>query len=363
MLVEFIKADFVAVMITLFLILFVMTNNNFDRKTNHLFLASACCIMILIAEEWWEVQYSLLPYPTTMRALLSAIGYSLRPLIPFFLLISPKYFSRRKLILLIIPQVFNVLVSFSALFCGISFSYTADNQFERGPLGFTTFIVAAFYIVLLLMQTIRDFRRGTMREALILTAIVLSAFFSTIIESVLGVRFIQTPCMATSVTFYYLFLHSSQNNRDPLTGALTRRKFYLDADKYRSALTAVVSLDLNNLKQLNDEYGHVAGDEALATVAAVVKKQMGPRTALYRTGGDEFMILCYRMDENAVQKMIDRIRTAFEGTAYSCAIGYALCSAYSQFDAVCQTADRKMYENKRSMKADSKDSIAPADNA
>lgn len=358
MLFELVQNNFVAVAITLFLILFILTNNNFERKTNLLFLAAACCVLILIIEEAWEAQLALRAAYAPLRVVLSAIGYSLRPLVAYFLVIMAKRFTGAGLVLLTAPAVCNVLVSFSALFCALAFSYTADNQFVRGPLGLTPFVVAGFYVVVLLVLTIRASGNGGRMEALIVSAIVLLAFMATVMEALFGFRFIQNPSIATSITFYYLFLHSNRSNRDPLTGALTRRRFYLDANKHPATLSAVISLDLNDLKTLNDQYGHVEGDKALAAVSGIIKAHTGTQAVLYRTGGDEFMILCRKLSEENVRQMISEIRAGLEKTKYRCAIGYALYSHQMNFDAVCQMADKIMYENKRQMKSASPQRLA-----
>lgn len=350
MLFEMVQSNFVAVAITFFLILFILTNNNFEKKTNRLFLASASCVLILIIEEAWEAQLAMEEVYTPMRAILSAIGYTLRPMVAYFLILMVKSDSKMWFTILSIPLVFNAVVSFSALFCKLSFWYTPDNEFVRGPLGTTPFWVAGFYVAVLLVLTIHGCRKGGVMEAMIVSAIVLLAFLSTVMESLFHFRFIQNPSMATSITFYYLFLHSNQNNRDSLTGALTRRRFYLDANKYQAALTAVISLDLNDLKTLNDQYGHMEGDKALIAVTNIIKRYTGTKASLYRTGGDEFMMLCYKKTEKDVQEMISGIRNDLEKTKYRCAIGYALYSFQMNFDAVCQAADNIMYENKRQMK-------------
>lgn len=350
MVYEFVQSNYVGVVITSFLILFILTNNNFEKKTNRLFIAASFCVLILIVEEAWEAQLAMNTVYTPLRVLLSAIGYALRPMVPYFLVLMVKNYSKNRIIVISIPLIFNVLVSFSSLFCGLSFGYTQDNEFVRGPLGLTPFLIAGFYVVVLLVLTVKECRNGGLVEAMIVSAIVLQAFISTILESLFQFRFIQNPSIATSIAFYYLFLHSNRNNRDTLTGALTRRRFYLDADKHKSTLSAVISLDLNNLKTLNDKYGHIEGDKALITVTAVIKKYMGARSSLYRIGGDEFMILCYKLNETQVQEMIGRIRADLEKTKYRCAIGYALYSNRMKLDRVCQIADDIMYEDKRKMK-------------
>lgn len=350
MIFEIIQSNFVAVAIILFLILFILTNNNFEKKTNRLFLAAAFCVLILIIEEAWEAQLAMKKTYAPLRVVLSAVGYSLRPMVSYFLVMMVRSYNKMSFILLSIPLVFNTLVSFSSLFCGLSFWYTKDNEFVRGPLGFTPFLVAGFYVIILLTLTIRECRNGELMEAMIVSAIVLLAFLSTIMESLFHFQFIQNPSIGTSITFYYLFLHSSRNNRDPLTGALTRRRFYLDAQKYRSTLSAVISLDLNDLKTLNDQYGHMEGDKALITITNVIKRYTGTKASLYRIGGDEFMILSYKQSEKNVREMISRIQDDLAKTKYRCAIGYALYSYQMEFDSVCQVADNMMYENKRQMK-------------
>lgn len=351
MIFDIIQSNFVGVAITLFLILFILTNNNFEKRTNSLFLAAASSVLILIIEEAWEAQLALKTTYTPLRVLLSAIGYFLRPMVPYFLVMMVKSYTKVCFILLSIPMVFNTLVSFSSLFCGVSFGYTPNNEFVRGPLGYTPFLIAGFYIAVLLTLTIKECRNGGLMEAMIVSAIVLLAFLSTIMESIFHFQFIQNPSIATSITFYYLFLHSNRNNRDPLTGALTRRRFYLDAKKHHAMLSAVISLDLNNLKTLNDQYGHIEGDRALIAVTSVIKRYTGTRVSLYRTGGDEFMILCYKMTEKDIKEIISKIQNDLEKTKYRCAIGYALNSYQMNFDSICHIADNLMYENKRQMKS------------
>lgn len=350
MLAEIIQQNFIALVVVLFLIMFIMTNSNFDKKTNRLFLASALCLLILIIEETLEVQLAQEPTYSSLRVLLSAIGYTLRPTTVFFLVMITDRTLSKRLSMLAIPIIINAFVSFSALFGDWSFSYTANNEFVRGPLGMTPFIVGGFYVFILLYRTIRDSRKGGATETLTLAAIGLLTLIATVMESVFGFRGIQCACGGISIVFFYLFLHTNQNNRDILTGALTRRKFYLDAAKYNNTLSAVISLDLNDLKKLNDNYGHLEGDKALLTITTIIKKHMNKRRALYRTGGDEFMILCYRMSEQEVKDLIKLIRADIDRTQYSCAIGYALHNNNDELDTTCQVADDEMYKNKLVMK-------------
>lgn len=347
---EMIQQNFMGVVIILFLILFILTSNDFNKRTNQLFLCSAICVLLFIIEETWERQLALETTYSQLRVLLSAIGYVLRPMSAYFLVMIICRNTTKGKILLSIPIIINAIVSFSALFCRWAFWYTETNEFVRGPLGFVPFVTAGFYVLTLLVMTVLSTKKGDKMEAMTVSFIVILTAGATIMESVFGFHSIQSAAGGISITFYYLFLNTNQNNRDPLTHALVRRRFYLDAEKYRTTLTAVISLDLNNLKILNDQFGHRAGDQALITMTETVKRCISKRASLYRTGGDEFMILCHKMSEEEVQKLIMQIQKAMKETEYSCAIGYAMYDYYKEFDYICQIADKAMYENKHKMK-------------
>lgn len=350
MIYNFIQDNFVTVTIILFLILFIKCNNNFDKRINRLFILAASCLLILIVEEAWEAKLALSTVYEPLRVPLSALGYSLRPIVPFLAVLIARKLDRRQLTLFSIPLICNMLIAFSALFCSLSFSYSADNRFIRGPLGYMPFITASFYMLATLLVTLKRYRDVEWKEMVILLAITLVAFIATLLESRFNIRFVQTPGMATSLTFYYLFHHTSQDSRDPLTEALNRRRLYLDVKRREYSLSAVISLDLNDLKILNDKYNHMEGDKALKTVAMIVRQYMGRHAFFYRVGGDEFMILCYKLKEEKVLEIIDNIRKDLEQTDYRCAIGYAMKTEQMSFDEICYKADCLMYENKSQMK-------------
>lgn len=345
-----IQQNFMSITIILFLIVFILSNNNFDKRTNHLFLSSAVCVLLFIIEEAWESQLALETTYSQLRVLLSAIGYVLRPMTAYFLVLIIGENSMKYKFFMSIPIIFNAVVAFSALFCKWAFWYNEANEFVRGPLGLVPFITAAFYVLAILLVTIRECKKGDTMEAMTVSMIVILAVIATVMESLFHFRSIQSAASGISITFYYLFLHTNQNNRDPLTGALVRRRFYLDAEKYRTTLSAVISLDINNLKELNDQQGHLAGDKALITMTEVVKRCLHNNAALYRTGGDEFMILCYKMNEGQVQEPIIQIQEAMEKTAYRCAVGYAMYHYQAGLEHVCQIADQAMYRNKQILK-------------
>ncbi len=104
---------------------------------------------------------------------------------------------------------------------------------------------------------------------------------------------------------------------DPLTGALNRRGLShgLDEQHAPDAATvvgglAVLALDLDHFKQINDEHGHQAGDRVLRTFSDTVRRYIGQDDLFARTGGEEFVVVSAGLDCDQAWQLAERIRVA-----------------------------------------------------
>lgn len=143
---------------------------------------------------------------------------------------------------------------------------------------------------------------------------------------------------------------------DSLTGLSNRTKLEKMKESARKDYT-YVSIDANNLKYLNDTYGHEKGDLLLKVIGEGVKLAFGKNG--YRMGGDEFCALCFQvLSERHLQKSITMLRDylkakekkATDGMLYSVAIGYATSKEAETLTEVMGLADKRMYEDKAAYK-------------
>lgn len=106
--------------------------------------------------------------------------------------------------------------------------------------------------------------------------------------------------------------------RDHLSGALTRRAFIAELDKRIALYTrhrrpaALVLLDIDHFKQINDRYGHPAGDRVIEAVSALCKGLSRPSDAFGRIGGEEFGLLLPDTRDTDALAVANRIRSAIE---------------------------------------------------
>ena len=102
---------------------------------------------------------------------------------------------------------------------------------------------------------------------------------------------------------------------DSLTGLLNRRALFDWAEARPLADgTAVVMLDLDNFKTINDSFGHAAGDDVLMRFATIVRENLRPNDKGARLGGEEFCLLLLDTDPEGALNAAERIRIALEAT-------------------------------------------------
>lgn len=105
---------------------------------------------------------------------------------------------------------------------------------------------------------------------------------------------------------------------DPLTGCHNRRSFMREADgefdryrRYQNAF-AVIMLDIDHFKNVNDTFGHAAGDEVIRTLARVCLEQTRTSDILGRLGGEEFAVLLPEADLDSAVQVAEKLRGALE---------------------------------------------------
>lgn len=122
-------------------------------------------------------------------------------------------------------------------------------------------------------------------------------------------------------------------NHDDLTGLCNRRtlpehvRHALAQAKHEQHELALVMLDLNGFRHVNERFGHAAGDLVLRTLARRIALNVGAADTVCRFGGDEFVLILPDMDRAAAMRIVEKIA---EQVAAPCALnGYAVCLTVS----------------------------------
>lgn len=138
-----------------------------------------------------------------------------------------------------------------------------------------------------------------------------------------------------------------QSMIDQLTGAGNRRALERRIREWQGdGVLGAISIDLNGLKNTNDTQGHHAGDMLICETARVLEECSG-EDCVFRTGGDEFVVVTENLEERDIRMLIRHMRKSAYNNGISMAIGYA-CNRgkLSDFDALLTKADFNMYQDK-----------------
>ena len=150
-------------------------------------------------------------------------------------------------------------------------------------------------------------------------------------------------------------------NIDALTGVKNRHA-YLETEErinaqiaeQRGAEFAIVILDVNDLKKVNDNDGHKAGDQYLRNACKIIC-DIFKHSPVFRIGGDEFAVIAQGSDYEDIETLIERVYTHNAEAKRNGGIVIACGMAKYEVDAcvapVFERADHNMYENKSSLKA------------
>jgi diguanylate cyclase (GGDEF)-like protein len=150
---------------------------------------------------------------------------------------------------------------------------------------------------------------------------------------------------------------------DALTGLPNRRLFEdrlqmaLARSRRTGAKVAVMAIDLNGFKEVNDTYGHQVGDRVLTSVAARLKRSVRGADTVARCGGDEFLVIVSDLARpESCERIAGILRSAIKsaeiprlpGVRMSGSIGYAIFPDEATHpETLCQIADARMYDDKR----------------
>lgn len=154
---------------------------------------------------------------------------------------------------------------------------------------------------------------------------------------------------------------------DPLTEALNRHAFHSllrrpEGDHETATSGSVAVLDIDNLKPINDTMGHSAGDKAIRAVAKAMRSVVRPDDMLFRWGGDEFLVLMFKLPEADAIRRMDKLNKILEencerwlGLPITVTVSHGVAGFNSLTDLgqAIEMADKAMYAQRNRVRSGS----------
>lgn len=228
-----------------------------------------------------------------LNILSNYLGFGLSPAVSARLVyaLDKKTVISRKFKAAVGCEVVYLLLLTALLPSGMVFSVSEDNVYARGPY-FAFYIVmylaALAYLAVSTIVTAWEFQN---RSRVLIYPLIVFLAVETIIQIALPQLHVTWLCVTLFSVLYFIYCSEMWNQLDALTGLLNQNSYLnCTAEMCRSGEVLVV-FDVDDFKQVNDQYGHVKGDICLAEIAACIKRAYARHGYCYRTGGDEFCVL------------------------------------------------------------------------
>lgn len=255
----------------------------------------------------------------------------------------------------------NSVASVSSIFTGLFFNIDSLNIYQRGEfywihILFTySLLIYSIYIIIKNRKSIEK----SVFYSLIQFPIPIT-IGATIQVFHYGASYAWSGMML-SLLIVYFNIQDRSLNTDYLTGVYNRRqldnyiKSKIKTSSKKSSFSAIL-LDINNFKEINDNFGHDVGDDALKDAVEIIKKSLRQNDMVARYGGDEFLIIMDINNYNILKNTVERIKvnTNYFNTNnkkpyhISFSMGYAIYDYRSKttFDDFFRHIDQLMYCDK-----------------
>lgn len=166
-----------------------------------------------------------------------------------------------------------------------------------------------------------------------------------------------TPLLSTLGYFISARIRREEDKRmldtlgqyDSLTGALNRQAFIheLEAQEGKDCAVGIVCIDINGMKEINDVHGQPYGDKVLEQTAQYLVTLFGPGR-LYRSGGDEFVILLPEIEYGELTALLRELRASLmQEVKYHVSVGFQWSSSCADMKKILSDAEQMMYVDKK----------------
>lgn len=281
--------------------------------------------------------------------------------------LCPDYQPSKQLtVLLWAPQVLSSAIIIASPWTGWVYQISEENRYHRGPYMWVVMTLACVYWAASVVLTVAEkINPKQIREASVYCALLIFPL-PTFIGNLLQLRFygmsIVWVCSAISLLILFINLQNNQLSRDMLTGLFNRRQTnmqlawemeHLPDSGYQLFLAMV---DVDHFKNINDQCGHLAGDQAIIQVGKILRGSCRKKDFIGRFGGDEFVIIGHTTEAGDWQAIKETIQqktaevNAQQGLPYwiSLSVGVTIYSRQDELtvDAMLSAADQAMYRVK-----------------
>jgi diguanylate cyclase (GGDEF)-like protein len=266
--------------------------------------------------------------------------------------------STRKLYLIFSPVLVNTIFALLTPFFNFYFDFDQFNLYTRGQYFIVGVIITYLYLFLSIIYLIKYRKNIILQEFILLLIFIFLPIIGGVIQGLFYGVLLMWSSAAFGLMIVYIYLQERLIHLDDLTGTWTRRSFdyYINKKINTKQMNpfGAIFFDIDNLKVINDNFGHFEGDHAIKEIITRVKGLLIENEVIARIGGDEFIIITKEGNQR-LENLINDIKLSLsvfnensnKDYQLSCSYGYGEYKEdFKTIDQFLRFIDYRMYENK-----------------
>ena len=283
----------VTILIAMFFICFcsnVFNSSLINEEQKYVF--TTCCVLVIVGTILDTTLLNLNgkgPEFVMLLKVLKCLEFMDGPAIILSLIIivsRNQYWNAHKSKILSLVGAFYALL-IASIFYPIVFSFDENANYVRTQFSIIYIVVLLLLIVIFIVMAKKSFNQNKNLRTLILTTFMIAG--SMIIRIKLPESNSDWLAISMAIVIIYNYYNNSFLKIDKKTGLLNSQAYMVEKNKINYT-TTFICMDLNNLKLVNDNYGHKAGDMYLSIVGEKILSVYGKAANCFRVGGDEFVV-------------------------------------------------------------------------
>ncbi|MGP4077513.1 GGDEF domain-containing protein [Halobacillus sp. K22] len=231
------------------------------------------------------------------------------------------------------------------------------NRYSSGDFKDLHYVVLAVQYIAMCVIVVKNRNQVPSSVAMIFLAFFALPIVGMIVQLFDSRLYFSWTSIALVVLVAYTFLESTTTEQDFLTKLYNRQSYetYLEHLIEKKCSFGIILIDLNDFKQINDQYGHHKGDQVLIDFGKVLRKCSPNQTMAARLGGDEFIVIIEKekgiddylasihlLLKNSVDPLLKTLRFSY---------GYQAYQEGMSMDELYMSVDKKMYNDKRTKRS------------
>ncbi len=305
------------------------------------------------------------PGDITLSVLLNAVLFANNLFYSFMWTVYAEMHSNgrinvRRMLVNAIPAMILMIGVVINLFTPVFFEITAENVYVRTSLFPVTYVVTYSYLLLGTVSAYRGRNRGERYIFLPVMAFLLPVVIASIVQYLFQGIALMWVGAAIGMNSAFISLVDESAAVDPLSGAFSRHQLNeklhaLPHQVSAEKRVAGLMMDIDDFKTINDNYGHLAGDEAIRIMGTILRRAAKGYGTVYRYAGDEFTIILPLVEGNELELVQTRIQEGLQAWndmaeqpwRLSLSMGHTFCQRGEKSSDFIRRMDEAMYQQKK----------------